>query len=89
MADLTTLEASARRLAQQMERVGKHIESITPGNRSHGSIDAALDAMADFRRMTDQFIGQATLCAVNRRNMPVPEAQPAPDGACSRSGTDT
>jgi hypothetical protein len=71
MADLATLETHALVLNRQIELIGKSVDSIRPGNRSRGSIDAALDAMAAFRQLADDFIAQATLCAVNRRNMPL------------------
>jgi hypothetical protein len=77
MADLETLEKHALTLVRQIELIGKSVESVRPGNRSRGSIDAALDAMAEFRRMADDFIAQATLCVVDRRNAPAPEGEVA------------
>jgi hypothetical protein len=79
MADLATLEISARALVRQIELIGKHVGSIGPGNSSRDSIDPALDAITALRCMSGEFIAQATLCVVDRRNMAAREGalQPA------------
>jgi hypothetical protein len=76
MGDLDMLIACGQAVARNTGAVCQRVDAIRPGNRSRGAIDSALDQMGALREEVDRFIVEATLCAVNRRNMPAPAGEP-------------
>jgi hypothetical protein len=76
MADLDMMQACGNATMRHVKAVCERVGQIKPGNRSRGAIDAALDEMAALREEVDRFIVQATLSAVNRRNMPAGAGEP-------------
>jgi hypothetical protein len=77
MADLTKMESLREQVIFRANQVEARVRQINPGDRNRGSTDSSLDEMARLRAAVDDFIAAAALCAVNRRNMPAPEGEPA------------